>query len=127
MNFNFNEKRSGTLFQGRFKAICVDEQEYLDYLIFYIHFNPLVLIDGGWNGDKHDALNFLDGYEWSSHLDYLNIDKLKEYFSLIDENFLLENFKNSAEYKEKISEWLEIIKEKNKYKKFTNKAIDFEE
>ncbi|MFA5080077.1 MAG: transposase [Candidatus Paceibacterota bacterium] len=127
MNFNFNEKRSGTLFQGRFKAICVDRQEYLDYLIFYIHFNPLTLIDGGWTNNKNIAFNFLNNYNWSSHLDYLNINEIKDLYSLLDERFLLENFKSSNEYIKKTFEWLEIIKEKNKHKSFIIKAIDYEE
>jgi putative transposase len=51
--FNVKYNRVGTLFQGCFKAVKVDNQTYLQYLTRYIHRNP------------PDYLN----WEWSS-LDY---------------------------------------------------------
>jgi putative transposase len=125
MIFNSKRKRSGSLVQGRFKAVHVGDQEYLDYLVFYIHFNPLALIDGGWLGDKDGALNFLNNYEWSSHIDYLNSNNYYDGL-LTNKEFVFENFKDSKEYRKKLYEWLEIIEEKNKDKYFVAKAIDCE-
>jgi hypothetical protein len=34
-------KRLGHLFQGRFKSILVDDEEYLKELVRYIHLNPV--------------------------------------------------------------------------------------
>ena len=34
--------RVGSLFQGRFQAVCVDRDEYLVHLSRYIHLNPVV-------------------------------------------------------------------------------------
>jgi len=41
MYFNRKRGRSGHLFQGRFKAILVDADEYLKHLSRYIHLNPI--------------------------------------------------------------------------------------
>ena len=38
--FNRKRKRSGHLFQGRYKAILIDADEYLTHLSRYIHLNP---------------------------------------------------------------------------------------
>jgi putative transposase len=39
--FNRKRRRSGHLFQGRFKAVLVDADEYLKHLSRYIHLNPV--------------------------------------------------------------------------------------
>jgi len=39
--FNTKRKRSGHLFQGRYKATLIEEDEYLHYLSRYIHLNPV--------------------------------------------------------------------------------------
>ena len=39
--FNRKRGRAGHLFQGRFKAILIDADEYLKHLSRYIHLNPV--------------------------------------------------------------------------------------
>ncbi len=39
--FNARHKRIGPLYQGRFKAMLVEQDEYLHYLSCYIHLNPV--------------------------------------------------------------------------------------
>jgi len=39
--FNTKRKRSGHLFQGRYKAILIDVDEYAKELSRYIHLNPI--------------------------------------------------------------------------------------
>jgi REP element-mobilizing transposase RayT len=39
--FNRKRQRHGHLFQGRYKAILVDADEYLKQLSRYIHLNPI--------------------------------------------------------------------------------------
>jgi putative transposase len=41
MYFNRKRRRFGHLFQGRFKAVLVDADEYLKHLSRYIHLNPV--------------------------------------------------------------------------------------
>lgn len=39
--FNEYHGRCGTLFEGRFKSVLVDRQEYLLHLMRYVHINPV--------------------------------------------------------------------------------------
>jgi len=77
----FNEKyrRSGTLFQGRTKKILIERDSQFNYILHYIHLNPLDYLTGAedWRirdkkGIKNtrNALDYLDTYRWSSYLDY---------------------------------------------------------
>lgn len=58
---NKKEQRSGHLFQGRYKAILIDTDNYLLELIRYIHLNPV----------RSNLITAPDDYQWSSHLAYL--------------------------------------------------------
>ena len=77
MYFNQKHKRSGVLFQGRFRAILIDKDEYFLPLSGYIHSNPIEIIDPGWKekGIKEwpKVNNFLQKYRWSSYLDCIGI------------------------------------------------------
>jgi len=59
--FNRRHGLDGQLFKGRYKAILVGEDEYLQGLVRYIHHNPL----------KAGLTKSLDEFPWSSHLGYL--------------------------------------------------------
>ena len=61
---NRKEKRIGHLFQGRFKAILVDEQDYLLKLIRYVHLNPV----------RAGLVNQPEDYFWCGHRAYLDIE-----------------------------------------------------
>lgn len=63
--FNRRHKRSGYLFQNRYKSILCQEDEYLLELLRYIHLNPLRAKLAG-NFDE------LDRYPWSGHAVLLN-------------------------------------------------------
>ena len=59
--FNRYHKTDGPLFRGRYKAILVQEDEYLTHLIRYIHLNPI----------QANLANDLTKYPHTSHQDYL--------------------------------------------------------
>ncbi len=59
--FNRYHKKDGSLFRGRYKAILVQEDEYLTHLIRYIHLNPI----------QANLTEDLSKYPWTSHRDYL--------------------------------------------------------
>ena len=106
--FNIKRERSGTLFQGRFKAVSIDTQEYLNHISFYIHANPVELADHNWkkNGiakSKKEILNFLESYRWSSYPDYVG---KKNFPSVTQRDFLTEYFNGPAEYKKQMSDWI---------------------
>ncbi len=56
--FNWRHRRSGHLFQGRYKAFLVDAERYFFALLRYIHRNPLEarlaerVEDYGWSSDR---------------------------------------------------------------------------
>ncbi len=113
--FNKKYERVGSLFQGRFKALHVNKEDYLDYLLYYIHFNPLDLFEPEWREEKiknyQKAIEFLNSYLWSSHLDY--IDK-KNFPSVTQREFLLNTLGGEKNYQQNIEKWLEeIVKRKD--------------
>lgn len=58
--FNLQHKRSGHLFQNRYKSIACQEDTYLLELIRYIHLNPL-------RAGLVKTIEELDSYPWSGH------------------------------------------------------------
>lgn len=108
----FNEKyeRSGALFQGRFKSILLTSDAHFIHLPYYIHLNPLDLKFPEWRernlSDHKKALNFLESYRWSSHLDYMGV---KNFPSVTQRDFLNNFFGGSNGYKLSIEDWLKNI------------------
>ena len=60
VSFNRRNKRSGHLFQNRYKSIVCEEETYLLELVRYIHLNPL-------RAGMVTSLDELDLYPWSGH------------------------------------------------------------
>jgi putative transposase len=61
MYINRKYEKVGHLFQGRFKAILVDSNTYLNELMRYIHLNPV----------RANLVDLPEKYKWSSHRVYL--------------------------------------------------------
>jgi putative transposase len=59
--WNRRYKKTGHLFQGRYKAILCDKESYLLELIRYLHLNPV----------RSKIVNDPGEYSWSSHRAYL--------------------------------------------------------
>ncbi len=79
--FNKRHERTGVLFEGPFRSIHVETDEYAKYLFSYIHLNPVKLIDREWKEkgirDKDRTIDFLEKYVWSSYLDHKGIDRVE--------------------------------------------------
>lgn len=58
---NNRENRSGSLFLKNFKRVMIDDEHYLKYIIFYIHYNPV----------KHNLVNNMGSYRYSSYNNFL--------------------------------------------------------
>lgn len=110
MYFNGKYERVGGLFQGRFKAILIDNETYFLYLPYYIHSNPLDLIMPNWKEEGirnwREAKNFLEDYRWSSHFDYIG---KKNFPSVTQRDFLLKVFGSDKEYMKGIERWLKDL------------------
>ncbi|MCL5439105.1 MAG: transposase [Patescibacteria group bacterium] len=78
--FNKRYKRVGTLFQGTYKAILIEEENYLLHLSRYIHLNPAKYV-------KDSPLHIAH----SSYGDYLSLRKT----NWVDTNLILSFFKSA--------------------------------
>lgn len=67
--FNVKRKRAGHLFQGRFKAILVEADEYATELSRYIHLNPV----------RARIVTRPEEYQWSSYRYYIGQEKAPEW------------------------------------------------
>ena len=67
--FNINRARSGQLFQGRYKALLVDVDEYAKELSRYMHLNPV----------RAQMRSRPEGYAWSSYRSYIGKRKSPEW------------------------------------------------
>lgn len=112
--FNEKYKRTGTLFEGRYKSVPVNSESHFCHLPFYIHCNPLDLSAPEWRKNKlHSfkrAKEFLENYRWSSHLDYLGKPNFP---SITKRNFLLEFFGGEKEYQKSVYSWLKDLEIEN--------------
>jgi len=78
--FNFKYQRVGPLFQSRYKAVLIEQEEYFIHVSRYIHLNPLETLPPG---------KKLVSYPWSSYPAYLG----KQEISWINKSYLKEYFK----------------------------------
>ncbi len=92
----------GTIFQGRYKSIIVDEDTYALTLSVYIHLNPL----------RAGIIERLEEYPWSSFMDY--IGARTRLIENLDIQFILNHFGNNLEQAQK------------EYKKFIIGNVDME-
>ncbi|MBU2109669.1 transposase [Patescibacteria group bacterium] len=108
MYFNQKYQRVGPLFQGRFKATLIENNPQFIHIPYYIHLNPIRLIEPEWQSDKKlknpkSAIEFLNSYRWSSYLDYIGKNNFP---SVISKDFLSKFFENPKQYKNDTEKWL---------------------
>jgi len=109
--FNKKYKRTGSLFEGKFKSVHIEDEIQAKYLFSYIHLNPIKLIQSDWKEvgirDKAEVINFLDKYKWSSYYDFLGSNR-KEAVILNKELFPIP-FKDENAFKKEIFEWISSV------------------
>lgn len=108
MYFNMKYKRSGSLYEGPFRANYVNNNEYLKYLFAYIHLNPVKIIDPMWkeNGirDKKTAKEHLSKYTYSSYPEYLGV--LREEGKILNRSAFPEYFSEPHSFEGFIDDWI---------------------
>ena len=77
--FNNKRKRAGHLFQGRYKSVLVEADEYATELTRYIHLNPV----------KAGITGKADEYQWSSYRAYIGTASTPEW---LKPGFILGSF-----------------------------------
>lgn len=109
--FNQKHQRKGTLFEGRYKSILVTDEPHFYHLPYYIHLNPLDIDFPEWREGRlknyNKAMEFLDNYRWSSHLDYCGKNNFP---SITSREFLLEVFGGVEKYRKNVEQWLKNLK-----------------
>lgn len=96
--FNRKRRRNGHLFEGRFKSIVVDADEYLKHLSRYIHLNPV----------RANIVQSPGEYPWSSYSAFIGKTKAPEW---LETGWLLSQFgrkrkasaKNYRDFVEKVN------------------------
>jgi len=109
--FNRKYKRTGSLFEGSFRAEHVDNDRYLNYLFAYIHINPIKMIQADWQDsgirDLGNAQEHLESYAFSSYLDYWKSqDRL--YGLVLNKKAFPDYFSTPKEFSDFINDWLEL-------------------
>jgi putative transposase len=90
--FNKAYQRSGTLFEGTFRATVVDTDVYLRDLCRYIHGNPV----------KHGLVSAPELWPYSNYLEWID----KRVGTLVDRQFIREHFETPERYETFVREYL---------------------
>jgi putative transposase len=69
--YNRTHRKTGHLYQGRYKAFVIDADSYLQEVSRYIHLNP-VRVKGKAKLPVHEQKSYLRRYRWSSYSGYLS-------------------------------------------------------
>lgn len=110
MYFNKKYKRTGSLFEGKFKSKHISEDNYFNYLFAYIHLNPVKLIQKDWKEkgikDQKKAHEFLLGYKYSSFQDFFGESRKEG--KIINKSILPDYIKKS--HVKDLFDWVTIDK-----------------
>lgn len=111
MYFNTVHKRTGSLFEGKFKAQHLDTDRYLKYIFSYIHLNPVKLINKDWKktGIKNviETKKYLLNYQYSSYLEYM--DEYRFQSKILSREKFPNYFPNKNKFENEILDWITFI------------------
>ncbi len=93
IRFNRRHKRHGHLFQGRYKALLIDQDSYFLQLSRYIHLNPV----------KAKLVNHPEKFTWSSMRFFLD----NETHPYLEKKFTLSQFKTPRDYQRFVNEGID--------------------
>ncbi len=99
--FNKKYERSGFLFQGPFKAIHIDSNEYLLHLSAYVNLNERI----------HELGNGVSKSSWDEYI------KNTDIYNFCEKSIILNQFNNTSEYKIFAEDSLKGIKERKDMEK----------
>ncbi len=90
--FNKMYNRKGTLFEGKYKSLHVDEENYLIHLCRYIHRNPF----------EAGLVSNLEGWAFSNYLEWIG----KRNGALVDRAFVQSRFPSPIDYQRFVLEYV---------------------
>ena len=120
--FNRKYGRKGYVFQDRFLAVHIENENQLKNIFVYIHTNPIALIEPKWKEkgieNPEEVIKFLENYKWTSYLDYIG---KKNFPSVTAREFLLKIMNGEKGCKEFVEYW---VRYKGKIKEFANLSLE---
>ena len=90
--FNKAYERTGTLFEGPYKAIAVETDAYLLHLCRYIHLNPV----------RHGLISSPEGWPYSNYLEWIG----QRSGTLVDKKFVQDHFALPQMYQSFVESYL---------------------
>ena len=102
-HYNDKYKRNGSLFQGTYKAIMIDSNEYLLYLSAYVNTNNFI---HGYNDNNN--------WKYSSLLEYLG----KRDDGLVSKNVISDQFSKTEDYNAYLKSNAEYIRDKKELQRY---------
>ena len=102
--FNVKYKRSGSLFQGSFKAVAINSDEDLLWVSTYVNANNQI----------HGLINNASQYKWCSYPEYLNLDNK----NFCQKDIILSQFKDKEHYIKAVNDCIVTMKEKKELQKY---------
>jgi REP element-mobilizing transposase RayT len=109
VRFNRRHGRSGHVFQGRFKSLLVEEDEYLLPLSRYIHLNPIRHRKFN-DADTQIRSDYLKNYSWSTYPGYCFLrkrDKDINYGWLLNTYFTADSVQGRRRYRAYVHQGIE--------------------
>ncbi len=110
--YNKKYKRKGYLFQSRFRAVYIKNNEQFQTVFVYIHTNPVAIIFPRWKEkgikDFKKAKNYIENYRWSSYPDYLG---KKNFPSVTSRDFLKRIMGGPKDCRKFVNDWLKYKRE----------------
>ena len=110
MYYNRKYNRTGSLFEGTFKAEHVSNDNYFKYLFSYIHLNPIKIIQKDWKeigiNNFQEAKKFLENYKHSSFGDYFTSPG--EAGGIINKQSFLSKLPADTDLNKEIFDWLKF-------------------
>lgn len=100
--FNRRHRRSGYLFQNRYKSVLCQEEKYLLELLRYIHLNPI-------RAGIVKGMDELDRYPWSGHA--VLMGKIKQDWQETGEilaRFARANWEAAARYRQFVADGIDL-------------------
>lgn len=114
MYYNKKYERKGHVFDGRFRAVLIKNNEQLRTIFIYIYTNPAAILAPKWkeegikSKDLEGIIRFLENYKWSSYSNYLGNNN---YDWLIKKDLITSLIEEPKEQRYLIREWLSIKKQ----------------
>ena len=90
--FNLRHQHEGTLFQGRYQSLLIDNDEYLRHLCRYIHANPV----------KDGFASEPELWPYSNYLEWIG----RRHGSLVDRNFIAAFFPVLEDYASSVKSYI---------------------